>query len=651
MTPPVAAIDLSHEADFTLGGAVVKPSLRVFALNGAEEIIEPRVMQVLVALARRCGEVVSRDDLVTMCWGGRVVGDDAISRPIAMLRKLGETSGAFAIETVPRVGYRLTAKGEGVRQIGAAAGTSDHTASVAPSQASAAKASTARRHWPVFAVAAGALVAVMIAALLVLVPRFAAMSASASVAVLPFTDENVDEAHLATGLTAEMVSRLRNVTGLTVAGGDWMPALAKQVTDPKALGERLAVDHLLNGSIQRAGDRLRISVLLTTAANGHVVWAKTYDDVAPDDIFALQDQIAVKVANELSVALDVGQQSTQYGGTKNFEAYDHYLRGRFLRNAPNTAGPVGELETAVAIDPNYARAWAELVNAYGGVARIAPTQDQWEAAMQKMDVASKRAEALAPKSWTGHTGRAWYFVGRNNWIEADAAMDRAIALGETPDPDFHGAIVAFYGQSGRASSAWIRTQKVIALDPNGVDTFVNRLIHGMQVGDFPGLWAAYDEAHRLSQDYNYQLEYYSLWAALADGKLDRAHAILKILSEKTSPAFASIDSVLDSKPALLVGAKATLDNPAALRGPLSNAALMAGYAGDTDLAVKLLRRAYLGPGWAGNFMIWFPELHETRKTEGFKQFVRDVGFVDMWRKSGNWGDFCKPTTGDDFECE
>src|SRR5262249_27439866 len=104
---PVAPVDLSHEADFSIGGAAVRPSLRTFAVNGAEEIIEPRVMQVLVALARRAGEVVSRDDLVTMCWGGRVVGDDAISRTIAMIRKLAETSGAFSIETVPRVGYRL----------------------------------------------------------------------------------------------------------------------------------------------------------------------------------------------------------------------------------------------------------------------------------------------------------------------------------------------------------------------------------------------------------------------------------------------------------------------------------------------------------------------------------------------------------------
>jgi hypothetical protein len=60
--------------------------------------------------------------------------------------------------------------------------------------------------------------------------------------------------------------------------------------------------------------------------------------------------------------------------------------------------------------------------------------------------------------------------------------------------------------------------------------------------------------------------------------------------------------------------------------------------------------AYLGPGWAGQYGIWFPQLRETRRTEGFKQFVRDLGFVRMWRASGDWGDFCHPLGEDDFEC-
>jgi DNA-binding winged helix-turn-helix (wHTH) protein/tetratricopeptide (TPR) repeat protein len=106
------SIDLAHEADFSVGPLRVQPSLRQAASGAESETLEPRVMQVLVALARRAGQVVSRDDLVQSCWAGRVVGDDAISRVIARVRKLGETHAAFSLETIPRVGYRLMPQGE-----------------------------------------------------------------------------------------------------------------------------------------------------------------------------------------------------------------------------------------------------------------------------------------------------------------------------------------------------------------------------------------------------------------------------------------------------------------------------------------------------------------------------------------------------------
>lgn len=104
-------IDLARESDFSVADLKVRPSLRQAESTAGAKTLEPRVMQVLVALSQRRGEVVSRDELVQRCWSGRVVGEDAISRAIARVRKLGETSGAFQIETIPRVGYRLTAAG------------------------------------------------------------------------------------------------------------------------------------------------------------------------------------------------------------------------------------------------------------------------------------------------------------------------------------------------------------------------------------------------------------------------------------------------------------------------------------------------------------------------------------------------------------
>ncbi len=106
---PGRAVNLAREPDFQLGSLNVRPSLREVLARGRRHVLEPRVMQVLVALARMDGGVVSRDALIEACWGGRIVGEDAINRCIGRLRRLSETcNGAFSIETVARVGYRLS---------------------------------------------------------------------------------------------------------------------------------------------------------------------------------------------------------------------------------------------------------------------------------------------------------------------------------------------------------------------------------------------------------------------------------------------------------------------------------------------------------------------------------------------------------------
>lgn len=109
MTTCSAPIDLAQQSDFRIGDLRVSPSaLEVTPAVGRREALQPRVMQVLVALARRRGQTVSRDELIRECWGGRTVGEDALNRTIVLLRRLGKTYGDFALETVARLGYRLT---------------------------------------------------------------------------------------------------------------------------------------------------------------------------------------------------------------------------------------------------------------------------------------------------------------------------------------------------------------------------------------------------------------------------------------------------------------------------------------------------------------------------------------------------------------
>jgi DNA-binding winged helix-turn-helix (wHTH) protein len=107
VTTQLERIVLAQEAEFTLGRLRVCPSKREVIVATGCEHLQPRVMQVLVALARRRGEVVSRDELIAACWSGFAVSDDAIHRCIARIRRLAEAHGSFCLETVPRVGYQL----------------------------------------------------------------------------------------------------------------------------------------------------------------------------------------------------------------------------------------------------------------------------------------------------------------------------------------------------------------------------------------------------------------------------------------------------------------------------------------------------------------------------------------------------------------
>ena len=114
MRAAVSQIILAQEPDFTLGRLVVSPSkLQVASCVTASgersrALLQPRIMQVFVALARRRGEVVSRDEMMAVCWGGFAVSDDAIHRCIGRLRRLAEAHGGYRLETIPRVGYQLT---------------------------------------------------------------------------------------------------------------------------------------------------------------------------------------------------------------------------------------------------------------------------------------------------------------------------------------------------------------------------------------------------------------------------------------------------------------------------------------------------------------------------------------------------------------
>jgi TolB-like protein/DNA-binding winged helix-turn-helix (wHTH) protein len=318
-----ARVDLAHEADFTLGHLAVRPALREIAAGGRQEIIDRRVMRVLVALSRARGGVVSRDDLIESCWDGVIVGDDAINSSISRLRKASEASGsAFSIETISGVGYRLKVAEPASAMDGEKTNAPEtkaveiSRATLAPtpgaglagrvSGALAQRAWTARAKW----IAGNFLVAMLTLAGLGFAlwhfwpARFvqrAGAPAETSIAVLPFVNMSGDptKGYLSDGFSEELLDQLADNPRLRVAAQTSsfsFKGANKTISD---IARALHVRSVVEGSLRESGNRVRITAELVDSVSGYRMWSASYDrDLA--DILSLQDDVARAIAGALT---------------------------------------------------------------------------------------------------------------------------------------------------------------------------------------------------------------------------------------------------------------------------------------------------------------------------------------------------------------
>ena len=251
-----------------------------------------------------------------------------------------------------------------------------------------------------------------------------------SIAVLPFSDmsEARDQGYLCEGIAEEILFALSRVKGLRVASRASAFRYRAAGADPAEIGSALQVTTLLDGTVRRAGDRIRVTVTLVAVDDGFCLWSERYDrDV--HDIFALQDEIARAVVNALEITLSTADREAAHRlSTPDLDAYECYLRGRsyFFRFDRRSVGYARELfEQAITIDPSYGRAYAGISDCsaylYMNVGR---NPADLERAMQAAEAALK----VAPDMADAHSslGTALSMLGRH--AEAEGAFQRAIAL-------------------------------------------------------------------------------------------------------------------------------------------------------------------------------------------------------------------------------
>lgn len=360
-----------------VGDWAVEPALNQVSAAGKIVKLEPKAMAVLVYLADRPGQVVSRDSLLSAVWPGSVVGDDSLTQVVIKVRRaLGEApEGPAYIQTISKGGYRLVARVArltetpsspvrpdsepfhakrkqrlswmaavgGAALLLVAAGTwwlnSEHATGVAPGQGPVASAGAAR-------------------------------TGQATVAIRPLEALGNDpqEVLLARGITADLATDLSKVSGLLVIGA--APAGGVRSDDP-------AVRYLVSGSVQRTAGRLRLHVHLTDAISGSQLWSARYDRELTD-LFAIQDELALKILGVLPMKVsDAEMRRVARRYTRNLEAFQYFQRGQaalLVRRKTENETARGMFRQAIAVDATFARAYAGLA-----LTHAADYRNQWVA--------------------------------------------------------------------------------------------------------------------------------------------------------------------------------------------------------------------------------------------------------------------------------
>jgi TolB-like protein/Flp pilus assembly protein TadD len=360
---------------FHVGEWLVEPDLNRISRKGQTVPIEPKVIRVLECLADHPGEVLSKEKIIRTVWPDTYVSDGILTYSMTILRKAfdDDAKNPRVIQTIARKGYRLVAPVEG-REIGHAA-----------------------------------------------LP---------SIAVLAFSDMSVekDQEYFCDGIAEEIINNLTHLRGLRVASRTSAFAFKNKPDDVRNIGRKLGVDTVLEGSVRKSHNCLRITIQLVKVQDGCHLMSERYDR-EPKDVFAIQDEISRSIAAILKVTLSPQESdSLRRVPTTDINAYDYYLRGRQFFYQYRRRGIEFALKMfsrAIELDPEYVRAYAGIADCcsflylYAGSHEIHRTQ---------ADDASRKAIDLNPASAEAQASRGVALSIKGDHAQAESAFENAIRL-------------------------------------------------------------------------------------------------------------------------------------------------------------------------------------------------------------------------------
>ena len=477
-----------------------------------------------------------------------------------------------------------------------------------------------------------------------------------SIAVLPFTDLSPghDQEYFSDGIAEEILNALAQVRDLKVAGRTSSFHFKGRNDDLRSIGKALGVAHVLEGSVRKQGDKVRITAQLIQTADGFHVWSESYDGDLKD-VFALQEKIARSITDKLQVVLS-GDQDTRLvnAGTEDTEAYSAYLRATQIfnrRDGSRMKEARALLLQAVARDPKFARGYSRLAAVESISTNYFP-----EALHELLTATEEHAHAaiaLDPGLAEPYAARGSLYARQRRFLEAGEQYDRALAL----DPNdvtsnfWYGTLLAETGYQAEAIQQFDRT---LAIDPLMPNALVWRGQTTIYLGDTKAAVPFIERAAETGIAH----------IGLAQADLSAAQGDPKRAARELATAFTVFEGDLPPGSAQVIAnaiygdaqARIAMDKiakdylaskPEQISAPLLDGLLRGGQG---PRALELLSR---GPSTNDAMIVqrlWSGELREMRKTPEFAKFIVASGLTKLWDARGN-PDLCKRQPDGHYACD
>lgn len=461
----------SNNENFVINGWLVSPPAGLIEKDDIIVHLEPKVMEVLVYLASRQGEVVTRDEIEKDVWRGALISYDAITRTVIKLRKAfnDDAKNPAIIATIPKRGYQLIAP---VSYSEAGVDTEQSKISASASGSSQA-GRAAKSRLPQLLVLSLILLVIAVAWLFystykVTPEQQQAAASPKAIVVLPFENLSNDptQDYLADGMSEDITTDLSNISSLLVIASSATNSYRGMKVKPGEVGEALDVDYVLQGSIRQYGEQIRVNVQLSETATGFNLWGESYEGKV-SEVFTIRHEVTNNIIAHFKLPL-TNQEKLRlaHKATDSLVAYDYFHEGQRLsrlQTRESSEEAQKAYRKAIEYDPAYGRAYGALAYSLAYAYRRGWTDAPLEALDQAL-VLSRKGIELDDSIPHTHWAMSYVYLMREDYENAEKAALKSIEV--SPNyADGYGLLALINNSTGHPEKAIDYVKKGMRLNP------------------------------------------------------------------------------------------------------------------------------------------------------------------------------------------